>query len=117
MGKIKTKKVKLINKNAVSELNKRITVGVKFLDKRFGRKTWFKKVDVSSLNLSSGDTCVCGQLFDEGWRFVNKNGTEMTDTESISRGFSLGEEKERVYYDLLTHLWYCRLISLGNTNF
>lgn len=62
-----TTKQKKQAEQAVKIMRLRIKKGIAFLDKRFGRSKWLPRINESVLKLSSGTSCVAGQLFDGYW--------------------------------------------------
>lgn len=99
-------------KNTARILSKRIEKGVKFLDKVKG-KNWIRNIDLKKLNLEDTNVCVCGQLFIDYWEAENKHFESNKDIAAIygfnSYQFDYDEE---IFFDILTNLWYCRILSL-----
>ena len=77
-------------------LNKRIDQGVKWLDKKLGRKVWLRKIKTKSLDLSNSFDCIYGQLFGNFFAGIDKLGLGLT---------RLGFATNNKDYDLLTKLW------------
>lgn len=104
-------------KNTYLKFKKRISNGIKLLDKEFGRNKWLEKIDLKMLDLSDGEVCMVGQLFGSFWdsHFKSKNITiyDMEDS-GEEYGFYLnsGEEGNNAEYDFLTNLWYVKIVDL-----
>lgn len=62
-----TNKQKKVLSAMVGALNRRITRGVAYLDKRFGRAKWLSRINESYLRLDDGSVCVTGQTFEDNW--------------------------------------------------
>ncbi len=93
--------------------NKRIDAGIKWLNKF--AKGWIAKIDLKNLDLNDRNACVLGFVFEDFWNQVYSDSDpyckneKMSFEKSISLGFA-AEEKDG--YDLLTHLWFCKIVNL-----
>jgi len=98
--------------------------GIKALDTQFGRKHWLPIISIKELDLSDGNTCICGQMFGdygvaqftkitesmgEGWE-GEKEG--MKDTWARKNGFLLPDSAVNTDYDFLTHVWYVTIFNM-----
>ncbi len=95
----------MATKTEIQKYDSAIKKGIKFLDKRFGRKVWSKKVDIEILDLGDFKTCMIGEVvgdYNKGAEAFNK-----TDDEMEKLGF-YGDD-----YGLLTRLWIGALYKLG----
>lgn len=128
--KKKVSKKKPVNrlKQVVDEYMSRIDAGVEFLDSTLGRRNWLSKLNESQLDLESGHVCVLGQAYGNFWKSVIRPDGEsahvpqagLTEEEAAEYGFYLdddipGYEQEPHGlggYDILTHLWHCRIVAL-----
>ena len=102
-------------------LRRRVNMGVAWLDEKKPR--WENKIDLRRLSLRHGGLCICGQLFKSFWSVVISDGGlgrasgrgkyHMTEEQSISRGFYLGEGED-IYdnYDILTDIWFRKITRL-----
>lgn len=45
----------------MAELEKRVETGAAWLDQEF--PDWYTRIDIETLKISSGSSCICGQLF------------------------------------------------------
>lgn len=118
----------------VAEYSKRVNKGVAFLDKKMGRRKWLQKIDEQKLRLNSADMCMLGQAYGDFWiDFVESDTGDrsegevaggLTTVEAAERGFYLDDnlkKEDESYgetwhgfdgYDILTHLWHCRIVGL-----
>lgn len=123
----------------VGILNKRISKGITYLDKRFGRNVWLPKINEGLLDLSDGEVCMTGQAFDEHWegfiaelvkKSVGKTPDQLRDDnqwdkadkaenkamdKATTYGFFLSDEdtdEEGYSYDVLTRLWFLRISEM-----
>lgn len=105
----------------VSKYDRRITAGIQFLDAKFGRKRWLKKMDERKLDLAHGGVCMAGQLYEKHWSgFLDemsaKHNTSRIVAQDIGEkyGFYINSEKEQNEggYDILTRLWFSRISVL-----
>lgn len=97
-------------------MQRAINNGVRWLDGYFGREGWVNIIDSRKLDLSSGRTCVLGQMFQEehdtlrnNFQWVISSG-KMTQAQARTRGFFLPSETapwapDNSYYQELTNLW------------
>ncbi len=112
--------MKLKNESKLVKLfNARINKGVKYLDKKLGRKVWLEKIDVLKLDLENTYVCIVGQAFIDGWNQVANGNLEIKKAEQL--GFYVGKEKltsneVQNRYDLLTYLWAKKLVALKFKN-
>lgn len=96
--------------NKVVSYSKRVQAGIKWLNANAPqKKEWHKSIDLQTLNLSQGNTCVCGQVFEQmadGWANGYSYVTDRLESEKRGNlGFSeVNEVSEN--YDLLTATWY-----------
>jgi len=93
------------------KLNKRITQGIKWLDKEVGRKKWLRKIKTGLLKMINTNVCVCGQVFGGFMNVVGVGYQKKSYTWAISKGFIIGDNPAEEY-DLLTKLWVARIKKL-----
>lgn len=102
---------------AVKVLSKRIKKGIKYLEKEKG-KNWFKKIDISMLDMDNPHMCVCGQLFDDFWNKFNHEEEDSVE-EAGDMGFHIETCKETnpyINYDILQILWSKKILELNIKN-
>lgn len=120
---IKKKKVvkrRTVNhlKKIVAEFSERIDKGVRFLDRRLGRKVWLQRIDEQKLNLQKSNICMLGQAYGDFWNSLGV--LKITEEKSCAMGFLLDDDIDGFPqsphgfdgYDILTHLWHCRVVGL-----
>lgn len=109
-------------------LDRRITRGIAWLDKELGREEWLAEIDETKLRLSSAMSCVCGQLFEDFWKGVERlckverDGLDSERQDRLikgkpkSHGFYIDDEENDEWdgdgYDMLTRLWFHRISRL-----
>lgn len=95
-------------------LKKRIDRGVAFLDKKFGRDQWLKKMNESRLRLDNGNMCVTGQLYEDHWHGFLESmekkvlGKELEDFDDV-----LEDEDWNTAQDRAQHRLYKYAANLG----
>lgn len=107
-------------KATVKLLAPRIEAGIKYLDKR--KKGWLSGINEQKLSLANNKICILGQVFGDYWSQVRSSSDSrasggrraLTEKESIKYGFYLESSKFGLVsgYDLLSHMWHCRLVAL-----
>ncbi len=118
MEKLTKKDIQKINLYT-KEMAKAVNAGSKYLDTKFGRKDWLKKVNENVLKLSDANICITGQIFGDYFEWVSDE--KMSHRKAVGLGFYLNKSKRELSlstgkeiggYELLTHLWYCKIASL-----
>ena len=80
---------------------KRVNKGIKWLNKYY--PGWFRKIKISELQMASGLTCICGQLYGQ---FSNIYKEGFSGLETVSHGFYLSIIiRDDSDYLLLTDIW------------
>lgn len=120
----KTKKINFVNLFA-----KRIDAGVKFLDKKLGRKSWVKKVsDLENFDMVSNHRCVLAQVFRNKQNmqgiadfvygdsvFSGGGKLGLTIDQVVNYGFcATGANGDAILMKLLNSMWYVKLYQLKN---
>lgn len=77
----------------------RVSAGAKFLDSV--NYDWANKIDISSLEMYDGDSCIVGQLYGDYETGLSRLG--ISSTEAMSYGFE--DESYEVTYTELTAAW------------
>lgn len=113
---MKTKKKILTVSQLIKLFSHRIDNGVKYLNRN--KPGWYNKIVLDDLDLKYGHTCIVGQVFGHFWnRVLDKEEkperNKMAHAKAVERGFILEETKDNEY-DLLTRLWWLRVVSLRN---
>lgn len=80
-------------------LTMRVKAGAAFLDAKYGRKLWRKKIDVDTLDLSLGYSCILGQT--DGNYNTHRNALGLDDDSAATLGFFCSETD----YRRLTLAW------------
>ena len=77
----------------------RVQAGIKFLDKKYGKK-WRKKIDLNTLDLKYSYSCILGQIDEDFWSHQAK--LKLTDKRTEALGFGLELYGD---YESLTSAW------------
>jgi hypothetical protein len=116
MKAIKQKAKRKVSKVAklISDFESRIDKGVAYLNRT--NPKWYENIELNNLDLKSPFSCVLGQVFDDFWEKVNREGYiaqkgKMSVDLATERAFVLPTAKDGEY-ELLTRLWWLRIISL-----
>jgi hypothetical protein len=94
---------------------KRVDAGVKFLDTKFTRAKWIKKIDHTQLEMQNASSCVCGQLFGNFWDIVLRWDDIGTPKISFKKSTALGFSESSAFsknYDILQAVWLDKIIRL-----
>ncbi len=106
-----TKKL-LAEKKLEEKYKLNIEKGIKYLDKKFGRKVWVKKIDLKKLDLSAPGVCVIGQSFKDYFSEVSGSRDDsVSSTYNSKYGFDVLPD-QTADYDLLTYLWFNKIAIL-----
>ena len=133
---ITTKEIKSVEKAAAEAekitraavralVEKRVDRGIKFLTKTVG-KDWYKKINMSSLTLSSASSCITGQAFGHFETYLEKypkevpedNGFDVIANDKDFYDTEFGEEVNEMFgnYDLLQEVWLEKLKQIKKAN-
>lgn len=115
---MKTKKSvgkKVLKKSIYKVCESKISKGVKFLDKQFGKSKWAKKIDLSSFTLDSNFRCILAQLYKGKWDdygvrtwALKKFGMDVITKNGFDLEFVPLNERE-----LLEKMWYVKISQLN----
>lgn len=94
----------------LTTIQTRINRGVRWLDKKLGRKNWAKKIDLENLNLISNSTCVIGEIFGNYDKLCEIDRKVWEKDEEYGFNRVEGDDGD---FKLLTKMWFATLIKLG----
>lgn len=99
----------------------RVRKGIAFLDKKFGRKSWAKKIKPNVLDLGDNKKCMIGEVMGGYDQLEEKFG--ISSSKAVELGFMApegakdcfeqDEDKKTMQYSVLTSVWMCALKQLG----
>lgn len=95
-------------KKLVKLYSLRIEAGVRYLDRKFGRSKWLRRIDESALELDNAHMCITGQLFGHFWQWAHEGNNEQ---KAEGLGFYIEDVKDGEY-ELLTRLWFLKITEL-----
>lgn len=99
-----------------TEYRIRVKAGIAFLDTKFARTTWLKKVQIKKLDISSNGDCVLGQVFKNPYTIVldgdERNKDKISFSKAVSLGFAELKTASARNFELLNAVWYDELSAL-----
>lgn len=91
----------------ILKIKSRVLKGVKWLDKKYGREVWMKKIKIKKLDLSLPHTCIIGEI--EG-DYVKRHQIGLGSNRKCKE---LGFQSVNNEYPLLTATWVGVLTCMG----
>lgn len=106
-------------KSNPAEYMGRVEKGVRYLDRRLGRKNWLPKIDIINFDMENSSTCICGQIFGNFWDSIIGSNKPIENAMSMQQSFDRGfvdyvesDDKRECDYDLLHAAWTVKLADL-----